>query len=142
MGTEVQKAGIACYERVQTRQRPIIVSRDQAPVKQLVEKGPEIDVRRFPALRHHRMDPGRYITEGHFLTFNRNTGIDNSAMWRRSGIGQMCLFFRCCQLCQHAEVLQRGCVSGDLCATGNFFEESSHGPGRFLSNHPQFLLRR
>jgi len=28
MGTEVQKAGLACYERVQTRQRPIVVSRD------------------------------------------------------------------------------------------------------------------
>ena len=74
MGTEVQKAGLACYERVQTRQRPIVVGRDQAPVKQVVEKGSDIDVRRFPALRHHRMDPGRYITEGHFLTFNRNTG--------------------------------------------------------------------
>ena len=55
MGTEVQKAGLACYERVQTRQRPIVVSRDQAPVKQVVEKGSDIDVRRFPALRHHRM---------------------------------------------------------------------------------------
>ena len=30
MGAEVQKAGLACYERVQTRQRPIVVSRDQA----------------------------------------------------------------------------------------------------------------
>src|SRR5262245_14607182 len=77
MGAEVQKAGLACYERVQTRQRPIVVSRDQAPAKQVVEKGSDIDVRRFPALRHHRMDPGRYITEGHFLTFNRNTGIED-----------------------------------------------------------------
>src|SRR5258705_570206 len=82
MGTEVQKAGLACYERVQTRQRPIVIGRAQAPVKQVVEKGSDIDVRRFPALRHHRMDPGRYITEGHFLTFNRNTGVDNSAMHR------------------------------------------------------------
>ena len=47
-------------------------------------------------------------------------------MWRRSGIGQMCLFLRCCQFCQHAEVLQRRCVPGDLCAAGNFFEEPSH----------------
>ena len=31
MGTEVQKAGLACYERVQTRQRPIVIGRDQAP---------------------------------------------------------------------------------------------------------------
>ena len=54
----------------------------QAPVKQVVEKGADIDVRRFPAPLHHRMDPGRYITEGHFLTFNRNSGLDNSALQR------------------------------------------------------------
>src|SRR6266511_1005609 len=82
MGTEVQKAGFACYDRAHTRPRPLVVSRDQAPVKQAVEQGSDIDVRRFPALRHHRMDPGRYITEGHFLTFNRNTGVDNYAMHR------------------------------------------------------------
>ncbi|HEX9788271.1 MAG TPA: UbiD family decarboxylase, partial [Candidatus Binatia bacterium] len=82
MGADVPKAGLACYERVQTRRQPVVVSRELAPVKQVVEKGSDIDVRRFPALRHHRMDPGRYITEGHFLTFNRNTGIDNSAMHR------------------------------------------------------------
>src|SRR5262245_18595225 len=49
MGTEVQKAGLACDERVQTRQRPIVIERAQAPVKQVVEKGTDIDVRRFPA---------------------------------------------------------------------------------------------
>ena len=62
--------------------KPIVVSREQAPVKQVVEKGASIDVRRFPAPRHHRMDPGRYVTEGHFLTFNRNNGLDNSALQR------------------------------------------------------------
>jgi 2,5-furandicarboxylate decarboxylase 1 len=82
LGADVRSAGLACYERVQERQKPVVVSREEAPVKQVVEKGSDIDVRRFPALRHHRMDPGRYITEGHFLTFNRNTGRDNSAMQR------------------------------------------------------------
>jgi UbiD family decarboxylase len=28
------------------------------------------------------MDPGRYITEGFFLTFNRHSGLDNSALQR------------------------------------------------------------
>src|SRR5499426_3427676 len=81
-GADVRSAGVACYERVQRRAKPTVVSRAEAPVKQVVEKGSDIDVRRFPAPRHHRMDPGRYITEGHFLTFNRNTGTDNSAMHR------------------------------------------------------------
>jgi UbiD family decarboxylase len=81
-GADVRRAGVACYERVQKRVKPVIVSRDQAPVKQVVEKGPAVDVRRFPAPLHHRMDPGRYVTEGHFLSFNRNTGLDNSALQR------------------------------------------------------------
>src|SRR5215470_14209904 len=81
-GAEVRSAGVACYERVQKRVKSIVVSREQAPVKQVVEKGADIDVRRFPAPLHHRMDPGRYITEGFFLTFNRNNGLDNSALQR------------------------------------------------------------
>jgi 2,5-furandicarboxylate decarboxylase 1 len=79
---DVPKAGLACYERVQTRQKCVIVPRDQAPVKQVIEKGSDVDVRRFPAPLHHRMDPGRYITEGFFLSFNRNSRLDNSAMQR------------------------------------------------------------
>jgi 2,5-furandicarboxylate decarboxylase 1 len=81
-GAEVRRAGVACYESVQRRLKPVVVSRSQAPVKQVVEKGADIDVRRFPAPLHHRMDPGRYITEGFFLSFNRNSGLDNSALQR------------------------------------------------------------
>jgi 2,5-furandicarboxylate decarboxylase 1 len=81
-GVDVRRAGVACYERVQKRVKPIVVSREQAPVKQVVERGTSIDMSRFPAPLHHRMDPGRYITEGHFLTFNRNSGLDNSALQR------------------------------------------------------------
>src|SRR6266540_2139065 len=79
-GADVRRAGVACYERVQKRVKPIVVTREQAPVKQVVEKGADIDVRRFPAPLHHRMDPGRYVTKGHFLTFNRNNGLNNSAL--------------------------------------------------------------
>jgi 2,5-furandicarboxylate decarboxylase 1 len=81
-GADVRRAGVACYERVQKRVKPMVVTRAQAPVRQVVEKGADIDVRRFPAPLHHRMDPGRYITEGFFLSFNRNSGLDNSAFQR------------------------------------------------------------
>ena len=82
MGVSVQNAGVACYQRVQERLKPVVVSREEAPVKQVVEKGAEMDIRRFPAPHHHRMDPGRYITEGPFLTFNRESRLDNAAMHR------------------------------------------------------------
>ena len=38
-GVDVRRAGVACYERVQKRVKPVVVSRAQAPVKQVVEKG-------------------------------------------------------------------------------------------------------
>lgn len=79
---EVPEAGLACYRRVQQRKAPVVVSRQDAPVKQVVETGASVDLRRFPAPRHHATDPGRYITEGLFLTFNRTTRRDNSAMQR------------------------------------------------------------
>src|SRR5919106_6155271 len=45
-GVDVRRAGVACYERVQKRVKPVVVSREQAPVKLVVEKGADIDVRR------------------------------------------------------------------------------------------------
>ncbi len=82
LGADVQQAGVACYERVQERRKPVVVARNEAPVKEVVEKGSDVDVRRFPAPLHHRMDPGRYITEGLFLTHNLESRLDNSAMHR------------------------------------------------------------
>jgi 2,5-furandicarboxylate decarboxylase 1 len=81
-GADVQGAGVVSYQRVQRRLKPLMVSREEAPVKQVIQRGSDIDVRRFPAPRHHRMDPGRYITEGFFLTFNRKSQLDNSALQR------------------------------------------------------------
>ncbi len=82
LGADIRNAGLVCYDRVQKRTKPVTVLRQQAPVKEVVEKGEDIDLRRLPAPLHHRMDPGRYITEGFFLAYNRNTGLDNSAMQR------------------------------------------------------------
>ncbi|HZT06064.1 MAG TPA: UbiD family decarboxylase [Chloroflexota bacterium] len=82
LGSGVPEAGRVCFERVQRRRPPIVVPRAEAPVKQIVETGSAVDVRRFPAPRHHRTDPGRYITEGLFLTRHRSTGLDNSALHR------------------------------------------------------------
>ncbi len=82
LGTEIQQAGVACSQRVQERRKPEVVDRGAAPVKELVEKGSDVDVRSFPAPLHHQMDPGRYITEGLFLTYNRKSRLDNSAMHR------------------------------------------------------------
>jgi 2,5-furandicarboxylate decarboxylase 1 len=82
LGTDVRTVGLAVYEGVQRREKPVVVSREEAPVKQMVQRGAEIDLRRFPAPVHHSMDPGPYITEGLVLTYNRESHRDNSAMQR------------------------------------------------------------
>ena len=82
LGADIRNAGLICYDRVQKRTKPVVVPRHEAPVKEVVEKGSDLDVRRIPAPLHHSMDPGRYITEGLFLTFNRQSGLDNSSMQR------------------------------------------------------------
>src|SRR5579862_5852123 len=82
LGVEVEKAGLALYERMQRRIAPVVVPREQAPVKQLIEKGAEVDLLSLPAPHHHQMDPGPYITGGFFLCYNRTSGLDNSALHR------------------------------------------------------------
>lgn len=80
--SDVRTVGRACFERAQNRQQPVVVPQDEAPVKQVIETGAQVDVRRFPAPRHHAQDPGRYITGGFLQTFNRETGRDNCSMQR------------------------------------------------------------
>jgi 2,5-furandicarboxylate decarboxylase 1 len=81
-GADVRTVGRACFERAQQPRPPVVVPREDAPVKQVVETGAAVDVRRFPAPRHHAQDPGRYITGGFVQTFNRETRRDNCSMQR------------------------------------------------------------
>ncbi len=41
---------------------PILLERKNAPVKEVVKTGPEVDLRDFPIVRHHEMDGGPYLT--------------------------------------------------------------------------------
>lgn len=66
---------------------PKVVSRDAAPVQQIVLTGAEADLGRIPALTQHELEPGPYLTAAHATTFDPDTGIDNTAIqrcWLRS----------------------------------------------------------
>ncbi|MCC6888461.1 MAG: UbiD family decarboxylase [Hyphomicrobiales bacterium] len=47
--------------REQRRTAPVRIARDEAPVKQVVKTGDRVDLREFPIVRHHRMDPAPYV---------------------------------------------------------------------------------
>jgi 2,5-furandicarboxylate decarboxylase 1 len=56
-----QELSLEYARREDRRIAPIVVSRSDAPVKEVVEVGDQVDLRRFPIIRHHRMDGGPYI---------------------------------------------------------------------------------
>lgn len=47
--------------REKGRVPPTVISAAEAPVKQVVQLGDEADLRQFPIVRHHHMDPAPYI---------------------------------------------------------------------------------
>ncbi len=50
------------YARREARRiEPVVVLPDEAPVKQVVERGEAADLRRLPIVRFHRMDAGPYV---------------------------------------------------------------------------------
>jgi len=40
---------------------PVNISREQAPIKEMVYTGDNVDLRQFPIVRHHEMDLGPYV---------------------------------------------------------------------------------
>ena len=48
-------------ERESRRVPPVVVPRAESPVKEVVKLGDDVDLREFPIVRHHHMDPAPYI---------------------------------------------------------------------------------
>lgn len=77
-----QRAAIEYSARMSQEREPIIVSAQEAPVKEVIEKDSEIDLFKFPHTLQHEMNPGPYISAGFLTTYDPDTGIDNSALMR------------------------------------------------------------
>ncbi|HLQ62127.1 MAG TPA: UbiD family decarboxylase [Candidatus Acidoferrales bacterium] len=56
-----QELALEFARREQGRLPPIPVAASKAPVKEVVLRGDEVDLRRLPIVRHHRMDAGPYL---------------------------------------------------------------------------------
>lgn len=61
---------------------PIVVDPHEAPVKEIITRGDQVDLGRFPVVWHHEMDPGPYITAGNVTTIDPETGTHNSSFQR------------------------------------------------------------
>lgn len=61
---------------------PVLVPRDEAPVKEVVLKGEEIDVYDLPLLTYHEKDAGSYITCAFEVLKDPDTGVRNAGIYR------------------------------------------------------------
>ncbi len=82
VGLDCERLGREMHERREERVKPIVVSREDAPVKEVVKTGEAINVRELPGLVHAGWDPGPYIPMGFLTTYDPDSGIDNCALQR------------------------------------------------------------
>lgn len=82
LGTSADRAGVAFFQRLNHKLAPVVVARGEAPVKEVVSKGEEVDLNQIPALWHHELDPGYYTTAGFLTLRNPETNLENSAIHR------------------------------------------------------------
>jgi 2,5-furandicarboxylate decarboxylase 1 len=59
-----------------------MVSRSQAPVKEVVQTGADVDLGRLPILKHAELNGGKYITVGFLVVRDPETGILNAGVYR------------------------------------------------------------
>jgi len=82
VGSTFQKLGCDLYEMRAKRIKPVVVSRSEASVKQVVKTGDTVNLEEIPALVHAAWDPGPYVSAGYLTTYDPDTGIDNCALQR------------------------------------------------------------
>ena len=70
-----------CLRREAGKIGPVLVSRQSAPVKQIVQTGEQVDLYELPLLRHHEMDGGPYIDMSS-VARDRSTGVYNCSYHR------------------------------------------------------------
>lgn len=80
---EVDRAEMAreCLRREADKIGPVIVTRDAAPVKEIIQTGDQVDLYELPLLRHHEMDGGPYIDMSS-VARDRNSGVYNCSYHR------------------------------------------------------------
>ena len=70
-----------CLRREAGSIGPVIVSKDTAPVKEIIQIGDQVDLYGLPLLKHHEMDGGPYIDMSS-VARDRNGGIYNCSYHR------------------------------------------------------------
>lgn len=108
---------------------PIVVDRRDAPVKDIVLKGDQIDLLDLPVPVHHALDGGPYILGGSVIMKDPDTGNYNAAMLRF-----------------HVKSAQRATIHAELHHHSGMIAKAYHDRGRAcpfaiaIGHHPSFYL--
>ena len=70
-----------CLRREAASIGPVIVSKDAAPVKEIIQTGDQVDLYELPLLKHHEMDGGPYIDLSS-VAKDRTSGVYNCSYHR------------------------------------------------------------
>src|SRR5581483_4951923 len=70
------------YATRNKRIEPSVIARSEAPVKQVVQRGDQVDLGLLPAIVHAGWDPGTYLSAGFLQTYDPDSGVDNCALQR------------------------------------------------------------
>lgn len=85
---EIRMAPVRSYIKgLQNPIPPIEVSPKEAPVKEVVTRGAEVDLRDLPIVHHHQEDGGHYITQP-VLSKDPETGTYNLSYHRTMNLGK------------------------------------------------------
>jgi 2,5-furandicarboxylate decarboxylase 1 len=68
--------------RVADRKSPVMVPASQAPVKEVVFKGSQVDLGILPIVHHQEGDSGKYLDIGTLIIKDPDTGILNAGVYR------------------------------------------------------------
>jgi len=68
-------------KRSQNLIRPVIISKEDAPVKQVIRTGKDVDLRELPAITHHEMDGFPYLVDA-VVAADPDSGTYNSSHHR------------------------------------------------------------
>jgi UbiD family decarboxylase len=80
---QMERAEMAreCLRREANRIGPVIVSKQAAPVKEIVRTGADVDLYELPLMRHHEMDGGPYLDMSS-VAKDRGSGVYNASFHR------------------------------------------------------------
>ncbi len=64
------------------------VPASEAPVKEVIRRGKDVDLSLLPIIHHHELDSGRYLDIGSLICKDPDTGIPNAGVYRHEVKGK------------------------------------------------------